>query len=391
MHGELAWMDRFLIKRSAAPVDEPLAKRTCTKDIDASVAGNVPAAPAGNPRTIISWNVNGLVPQLKNAWPDIQSFLAREKPDVLCLQEVRFPARAPKGAKRGDGQRRQRGVPDRETKQNREDWELVERTIIAATKTDYEIHWSLADYRYSGTAVFIRRGLNPQSIRFTLPALTRIAKHRDSADLSVHPEGRIILVSFASFDLLATYSPNNGSDDTSFSRRSLWDAGVKEDLASWNRPLIWIGDINCAPALCDVSEPEWFLRQCYQGDLVRYRGQPGVTEGEREQFKDILSTARLVDAYRALHPASTSPPADGPFYTWRGHPPVNGVYAKYHGKGMRIDHALVAESLLSSVQACEILGRGADRIGFMGSDHSPLKLVLAFAGGNEEMVRPDEA
>ena len=49
---------------------------------------------------------------------------------------------------------------------------------------------------------------------------------------------------------------------------------------------------------------------------------------------------------------------------------------------MRIDHALVSVKL--GVAACELLGRGAERVGFMGSDHCPLRLVLG--GGGESLV-----
>eukprot|EP00971_Amphidinium_carterae_P160221 3176089-Amphidinium_carterae.2 len=36
------------------------------------------------------------------------------------------------------------------------------------------------------------------------------------ADRRWHPEGRIILASFATFDVLATYAPNNGCAETQF-------------------------------------------------------------------------------------------------------------------------------------------------------------------------------
>jgi hypothetical protein len=45
---------------------------------------------------------------------------------------------------------------------------------------------------------------------------------------------------------------------------------------------------------------------------------------------------------------------------------------------MRIDYTLMSEALLSSysVKEATICGKGVDRDGFVGSDHSPITLVL---------------
>lgn len=52
------------------------------------------------------------------------------------------------------------------------------------------------------------------------------------------------------------------------------------------------------------------------------------------------------------------------------------------GKGMRIDYSLVSSSLLEGDSAmritrAEVLGRGIEREGFLGSDHCPILLELA--------------
>jgi len=139
-------------------------------------------------------------------------------------------------------------------------------------------------------------------------------------------------------------------------------------------------------------------QQCHQGDPPEMRGQPGFTLGERKRFSHLLGTARLVDSYRRLHPATESPPAEGPHYTWRGSPPVNMPVARYHGKGMRIDYGLIAEELLPRLSESSILGHGAERRGFLGSDHCPIRLVLKDVSGCErdggatdELSRQDTA
>jgi len=336
----------------------------------------------GDPETIISWNVNGLPPQLKNAWSEFRSFLEKERPDVLCLQEVRMAAAGPRGCKRGDGQRRRRGEPKCDTPQERSDWQLVQSTFLAAVGSDYSVYWSLADWKYSGTAMLVRKPLKPSRVSYTLPAFAQegaSSLHQDPANKTWHPEGRIICASFQSFDLLATYAPNNGNDEAAFARRAAWDSALSAEVKGRQRPLVWVGDINCAPEPADVSHPEWFLQQCYQGEVEDMCGQPGFTPGERKRYLSILDAGRLVDSYRRLHPASEPPPAGGPYYTWRGHPPVHQPVAKYHGKGMRIDHCLISEELLPRLKESSILGHSEGRIGFMGSDHCPIRARLVNA------------
>ena len=59
-----------------------------------------------------------------------------------------------------------------------------------------------------------------------------------------------------------------------------------------------------------------------------------------------------------------------------GAPPQPPEFGRYYNKGMRIDYALVHESLKGAVVRCDVLGRGPMRDGFMGSDHCPLLLEL---------------
>lgn len=355
-----------------ARVDLAANARPAAEQVDGGACG-------GDPLTLVSWNVNGLVARLRNEWSRIHAFLEEEKPDLVCLQEVRMVAAGPRGCKRGDGQKRRRGEASRETKQAKEEWQLVEDTLLKAMRKHYTVYWSLADWKYAGTAMLVRRPLKPSRVRYTLPALVAggHSAHVDKADSTVHPDGRIILASFETFDVLATYAPNNGNDLASFARRAAWDEALRQDLSGRSRPIIWMGDLNCAAEPVDVSHPEWFLQQCYQGDPEDMRGQPGFTPGERQRFLTFMKETRMVDAYRMLHPASISPPAGGPHYTWRGSPPVHQPVARYHGKGMRIDYHLVSEDLVPRVQDSAILGHGEGRVGFMGSDHCPVRLELS--------------
>ena len=68
--------------------------------------------------------------------------------------------------------------------------------------------------------------------------------------------------------ILATYSPNNGTSEESFKRRSDWDASVTAFVAKIHtraimkppqgKPLVYVGDLNCAATDADLSHPSYF-------------------------------------------------------------------------------------------------------------------------------------
>lgn len=78
-----------------------------------------------------------------------------------------------------------------------------------------------------------------------------------------------------------------------------------------------------------------------------------------------MEAGGLLDAYRELIGEE-----DATGFSWRGVPS-----GKYGGRGMRIDHCVVARSLLASIVRVDILGYGAERTGFLGSDHSPILIT----------------
>ena len=51
---------------------------------------------------------------------------------------------------------------------------------------------------------------------------------------------------------------------------------------------------------------------------------------------------------------------------------------------MRIDFTLISGPLVSRVERADILGVGADRVGFLGSDHSPILLEISDDRGQGE-------
>lgn len=128
-----------------------------------------------------------------------------------------------------------------------------------------------------------------------------------------------------------------------------------------------------APLDNDLSHPAHYKKQKggrnsgkLQASVARISeediGQPGCTPNERSRFQQILRDGDMVDAYREM-----TGTLDNSGLTWRGQ-----TTGKHAGRGMRIDHCIVSEALLESIDSVKITGHGFDRIGFLGSDHCPV-------------------
>jgi exonuclease III len=145
-------------------------------------------------------------------------------------------------------------------------------------------------------------------------------------------------------------------------------------------PLIFIvrcGDLNVAPLDADLSHADHYKKQVASYKARRpdaaHIGQPGCTPAERAQFARILAAGNAIDLYRMLHPpdsAVCTTDASQPLFSWRGGD------GKHYGRGMRIDHFVGSQSFAERVEDARILGTGAERNGFLGSDHCPVILKI---------------
>jgi exodeoxyribonuclease III len=325
------------------------------------------ASPAPAPLKFMSWNVNSLMRRLTKDggadWRGFRALVMHERPDIIALQEVMLRAR--QGADVRRRVKMDEGSPE---------FQQLQATI---TSMGFNFLLSLADSKRAGTLVMVREELLPavRMSRFNFPGV----------EPTYEEEGRVILLEFDEFDVLATYAPNHGYDATSFERRRRWDAKTLAFVQERTKPLVWLGDLNVSHLDLDVSHPSFFASQKKGQPPQDYKGQPGYTPIERRRFGELLQRGRLVDAYRALHPVGPQPSdAD---WTWRGAPVATGIY---HAKGMRIDYTLVSRSLLAPshnlrIARAEVLGRGAECIGFFGSDHCPILLEL------ERSPQPEQA
>lgn len=310
------------------------------------------------PLKFITWNANSFLLRVKNNWPEFTSFVTTIDPDIIAIQEVRMPAAGTKGKPKRPGELKDDTNPSRDEKQ------ILMRAISSPPFGNYHVWWSLADSKYAGTALFVKKCLEPKKVYFSLDRT--VSKHE--------PDGRVILAEFEAFQFLTTYSPNNGwkEEENSFQRRRKWDKRILEFvMQSSDKPLIWCGDLNVSHEEIDVSHPDFFSSAKQNGYIPPNKedcGQPGFTLAERKRFNTTLKEGELIDAYRLLHKEKDMDHG----FSWSGNP-----VGRYRGKRMRIDYFLVSEKLKDRIISCEIHGHGIELEGFYGSDHCPVSLELS--------------
>ncbi len=186
---------------------------------------------------IATWNVNGI--RAREA--QFCEWLARDQPDVVCLQELKAdPTQIPDSCK------------------------------IA----DYTTYWH-GQRGYSGVSLHIRKGAFDTEPEFSHPAFDM--------------ETRIVQARFGDLVIASVYVPNGGKD---------YDAKIRflRELVAWTRQihdegrqLVLCGDINIARTDMDVHPRE------------KKPGVIGQRPEERELFESMLDD-RLVDVARSLHP-----------------------------------------------------------------------------------------
>lgn len=261
---------------------------------------------------IYSWNVNGIRSVVKKG--AIQDFLAKHRPDILCLQETK--------AEQGQAEFDMPG---------------------------YEEYWNSSKSKkgYSGTAIFTKPKpiaiINDLPEKFVKSSGLAADNYGDS-----NGEGRVIAAEYKDFYVVTAYTPNAKDDLTRIPLRQDWDKAITAYCAELQskKPVLYCGDMNVAHTEDDLANPK------------SNRGKKGFTEEERSGFDNWLNSG-FVDIFRRDHTGNG-------FYTWWSH----FANARARNVGWRIDYFLVSENLAAKVKQAEI------HPDVMGSDHCPISLDL---------------
>ena len=296
---------------------------------------------------IYSWNVNGVRAVLRKG--ALQEFIAAERPDILCLQEIKAKP------------------------------EQVEYKFPG-----YKVFWNPAKRAgYSGTAIMVREESLP--LLFSADLLTKNVIHwsagrtapdganlsgtsgiyifgfanqelyasknngNDSEEYMASREGRVLTLECEKFYLVNVYTPNSKPDLSRLKlRETEWDPEFLQYLKvlEQTKPVVVCGDFNAAHNEIDIARPK------------TNHHSAGFTDEERQGITNLIK-AGFVDTFRALHPKAVR-------YTWWSH----WGKARENNVGWRIDYFFVSESLRSKLKTAEIYE------GVMGSDHCPVSIEL---------------
>lgn len=250
---------------------------------------------------IYSWNVNGLRAVLRKG--TLQDFITKEHPDILCLQEIK-----------------------------------AKPSQVLIDLPDYQEFWNPAVRPgYSGTAIFVKQGINIKSVLI------------NNTNSGVNSEGRILTLEFQNFFLVNVYTPNSKPDLSRLKlREKIWDPTFLKHLQQLEniKPVIACGDFNVAHTEIDLARPKQNTKNA------------GFTIQERQGINNLLQ-ASFLDTFRYLHPHTQR-------YTWWsywGNARINNV-------GWRIDYFFISNSLKTQLKSAEI------HENIFGSDHCPISIEM---------------
>lgn len=258
---------------------------------------------------IATWNVNSIKAHLEQ----VIGWLKTERPDVLCLQEIKcedeaFP------------------TPVFE--------ELGYNSSVHGQKT------------YNGVAMLSR--LKLEDVTRKLPG--------DAADEQARFIAATALDGKRAVRIACLYLPNgNPAPGPKFEYKLGWMARLRKwtlrEMQS-EEPLVLAGDFNVIPAAIDAKNPK-----AWEKDAL-------FLPETRAAF-DELQHIGLTDAFRGLHPGE---PGHYSFWDYQA-----GAWPK--NNGIRIDHLLVSPQAADLLQGARIWRgeRGQEK----PSDHVPLQIILA--------------
>lgn len=165
---------------------------------------------------------------------------------------------------------------------------------------------------------------------------------------------RVIAATFGDVRVICVYIPNGQSIDSDKYQYKLgWLAALhdwlRQELVRYPK-LVLLGDYNIAPEDRDVHDPAAWV-----GNVL-------VSKPERDAFRSLVSLG-LKDSYRLFEQAEKT-------FSWWDY----RMMAFRRNMGLRIDHILVSEALVSLCKSCVI--DKAPRKLERPSDHTPVIVEL---------------
>ena len=268
---------------------------------------------------IASWNVNGIRACARKGF--FLEWLARERPDVVCLQE---------------------------TKCSQD--QLPEQVHERIETLGYKSFWHCAERRgYSGVATLSRK--EPLFVTRGVPF--------------ENGEGRVLVTEHGDFTLYNVYFPNgrqreDGPDPERLAfKLAFYDNlfHVLEEERAEGKRLVISGDWNTAHTEVDLARPK-------END-----GVTGFLPGERQALQRYVDHG-YVDTFRHFHPAAryAGMRPEERDYTWWNY----RVGARDRNIGWRIDYHFVNAEMVDSLAGATI------QPDVLGSDHCPVVVELKF-------------
>jgi exodeoxyribonuclease-3 len=187
---------------------------------------------------IATWNVNGIRARLAEA----QEWIARERPDVICLQEIK-----------------------------------ANSSQMPAAMCEMEGYWCYwhGEKGYSGVGLQITKDLSPEKPEFSHPPFDF--------------ENRIVCARIGTLTVASIYVPNGGKDFAAKMRFVEALEGFASSFRAEQAPVLLCGDLNIARTDMDIHPKERKLNGI------------GQRPDERALLERVIAQG-LVDVGRALEP-----------------------------------------------------------------------------------------
>jgi len=246
---------------------------------------------------IATWNVNGI----RARQTEVGAWIAAERPDVVCLQEVKATnEQIPPELREIDG---------------------------------YWCYWHGGAKGYSGVALHVAKSLTPEAPVFSHPPFDHEARIVTAA-IAAPAAGTSGLPAGSRLTVASAYVPNGGKDLAAKIRFLDGLIGFAESFsAAALEPvgphLVVCGDLNVARAEIDVYPKDRNPRAI------------GQLPQERERFERLLAHG-LGDVARRLDPTNEQ------LFTWWA--PWRNL--RQRNLGWRIDYVLASEALAARAVSC---------------------------------------